>query len=155
MNDEHKPVHKAKNAKLIYIIAGIVVALGLLGLIVSGYVYVGVKKPYQVVHSVASVCKQEVIDRVNKFYTTKETADTDSARSIAADIQKMAHFQEDPTCLMIVITASQYYNSDLGVTKAYVTSLKKLIDQGNYPDNHVENYMSLGNINSIPELEGE
>ncbi len=148
------PVNKHKKPlPRLYVIGGVALAI-LLVLIATGVVYVGVKKPYQTTVVRAVICDKGVVDRVNKFYDN-ETIETDSNQSIVSDIEKLDHFQEDPTCLMIVAEASLHYKSDVDQMKEYAKKLKDFAEKGQYPDSRVGRYLSLDGVQDAAELAGE
>ena len=121
-----------KNKAMIFISIPAAILFICVGLILSGYLYVGVKSPSQgvVLSRAQSACGQSRVDEFKKIIDSSSGYDQKSFDGIVSDIKSKADYDKNPVCNYIVL-----YQASLGDDKNQIKQLKetfeKSIDESN------------------------
>ena len=130
--DDWVTISIMKNRVIIFISIPAVVLFICVGLVLSGYLYVGVKSPSQgvVLSSAQSACGQSRVDEFKKIIDSSSGYDQKSFDGIVSDIKSKADYDKNPVCNYIVL-----YQASLGDDKNQIKQLKetfeKSIDESN------------------------
>lgn len=145
MNDamlKNTPEEKKRNKNRfllpIIIVGGLVTALSVL--VLTGFLYVGVKTPSQKVIVQTTVCSNEaMIENINEYINPVLENDEASVDyvSIIEEIKQQKNYDNDATCA-VALTYFYYRLSDLTEMGNYVDRLKQLSDQGVFPSNKLQ-----------------
>ena len=130
--DDWVTISIMKNKAIIFISIPAIVMFICVGLILSGYLYVGIKSPSQgvVLSSAQSACGQSRVDEFKKIIDSSSGYDQKSFDGIVSDIKSKADYDKNPVCNYIVL-----YQASLGDDKNQIKQLKetfeKSIDESN------------------------
>ena len=130
--DDWVTISIMKNRVIIFISIPAVVLFICVGLVLSGYLYVGVKSPSQgvVLSSAQSACGQSRVDEFKKIINSSSGYDQKSFDGIVGDIKSKAGYDKNPVCNYIVL-----YQASLGDDRNQIKQLKetfeKSIDESN------------------------
>ena len=130
--DDWVTISIMKNKAIIFISIPAIVMFICVGLILSGYLYVGIKNPSQgvVLSSAQSACGQSRVDEFKKIIDSSSGYDQKSFDGIVSDIKSKTDYDKNPVCNYIVL-----YQASLGDDKNQIKQLKetfeKSIDESN------------------------
>jgi hypothetical protein len=115
----------------------IVVAAIIAGLLISGMVYAGIKKPAQKTQLVYQVCGNDVIDKYNQIHTQRPETESENQKyeqdfnNLAKVIQERADSDKDPTCQYMLFSNFQR-QGDTSNMRRTASLIVKLNEDGQY-----------------------
>ena len=124
--DDWVTISIMKNRVIIFISIPAIVLFICVGLILSGYLYVGVKSPSQgvVLSSAQSACGQSRVDEFKKIINSNSGYDQKSFDGIVGDIKSKADYDKNPVCNYIVL-----YQASLGDDRNQIKQLKEIFEK--------------------------
>jgi hypothetical protein len=130
--DDWVTISIMKNRVILFISIPAAVLFICVGLILLGYLYVGIKNPSQgvILSSAQSACGQSRVEEFKKIIDSSSGYDQKSFDGIVSDIKSKADYDKNPVCNYIVL-----YQASLGDDKNQIKQLKetfeKSIDESN------------------------
>lgn len=142
MNDKivkNTPEEKKEIKNLFLLPVAIVgsLAIVLSVLVLTGFLYIGVKMPSQKVIVWTTACSNEsMIEKINTYMNPVLENDEDSVdyALIVEEIKQQKNHENDATCV-VALTYFYYRLADVAEMGNYVDRLKQLSDQGVFPSN--------------------
>lgn len=117
-------MERSKKNLILILSLVVVVILSLVGFMMAGYLYIGVKNPGQKVLVHYSVCGGDIVDQYNNLYKKKEGYlglyfDDQGLEVLANNIKDKPNHENDPTCQSILLRLYIYKNDKRSAKSAY------------------------------------
>lgn len=148
-NASQTAVKKDKfEGKKVIQIAFIVLAVIIVGMalsLVSGLVYVGLKKPSQVVVVQTPICSSDSsIKKLNGYLEDVTNGDQSKTGEAIQYIKSQSNYSSDPTCVE-ALARFYFVDRDIRGLDEQIDRLEELADKGLYPSNRFDGLTSITN----------
>lgn len=147
---------KKKTFQFAIIILLIILAVGIIFSLITGLLYVGVKKPEQRVIVQTLVCdNSESIKKLNTYLDDVTNGDQSKTKEAIEFIKNQSDYDSDPTCVE-ALARFYYIDRNIQDLSNQIDKLESLAKEGLYPSNHFDGLSSIyTNSINFENLTGE
>ncbi len=151
-----KHVSKKKTSSIVIIIILALLIVGIAYSLLTGLLYVGIKKADQRVVVQTFVCNaDQPIKKLNNYLLDIANGKPEQATEAIKYIKSLSNYNSDPTCVE-ALARFHSINKDIQGLDDQINRLEQFADDGLYPSNRFNGLSSIGtNIANFEGLTGE
>ena len=146
-----------------FLYIGLPVGLGLVVCVIavlSGYLYIGLKQPQQVVQTPYRLCDTALIDEYNKVRAASQySTDNNTLAKYQQDMQRVVdqvtakpQYAQDPSCAYIVLAHHLYYTQKADEAATAYQQFETAVNRGSgYADYRLKGLVGLDELKGTTE----